>query len=249
MVRDHGGGPRRRTFAFRVRGLTIGVNRAVQEDRDRLDGETESQEAHPDAGSDHGDAVADPPGQPTRARDRSAEADLPPARKRRIFDGGFYFITALALTGALLTLVLKGWAVFAEVVVQDVGYILDFAPKVAAGVVISVLLPIFVDPASLNRWVGPERGWQGLALAGAFGAAAPGGPSVVFTLAVGLLAAGADRGAVGAFVTGWALLSLNRTLVWELSFLPYDMVALRLVLALPVPVLVGLAMRRLEARS
>lgn len=171
-------------------------------------------------------------------------ASLPPARKRRVFDGGFYFILALAISGAALTLLLKGWDVFTEVVAQDVGFLMILTPKVAAGVVISVLLPVFVDPATLNRWVGPERGWQGLALAAAFGAAAPGGPSVVFTLAVGLLAAGADRGAVGAFVTGWALLSLNRTLVWELAFLPYDLVLLRVVLALPVPVLVGMAMRR-----
>ena len=221
----------------------------MQEDRDRH----ERGEDDPEHPSDiHEDSAAIPADEAagTRAeRRRAAEADLPPARKHRIFDGGFYFITALAISGALLTLILKGWDVFADVVVQDVNYIIDFAPKVAAGVVIAVLLPIFVDPAKLNCWVGPERGWPGLALAGAFGAAAPGGPSVVFTLAVGLLAAGADRGAVGAFVTGWALLSLNRTLVWELSFLPYDMVGLRILLALPVPMLVGLAMRRLEARG
>lgn len=210
---------------------------------DRDGGDTEAAESLRD-GLDDGTPVA----QTAAAARRAAADELPPARHRRLFDRGFWFITALAVTGALLTLVLKGWDVFAAVVVQDVGYILDFAPKVAAGVVIAVLLPLFVDPASLNRWVGPERGWCGLALAGAFGAVAPGGPSVVFSLAVGLLAAGADRGAVGAFVTGWALLSLNRTLVWELSFLPYDMVALRVLVALPVPVAVGLAMRRLAVR-
>jgi uncharacterized membrane protein YraQ (UPF0718 family) len=184
--------------------------------------------------------VSDP-----RPSDAPADDGLPPFRQRQLFDRGFYIILTLAVTGAVLTLVLKGWATFVAVIVQDARFLLILTPKVLAGVIIAVLLPIFVEPATLNRWVGPERGWRGLALAGAFGAAAPGGPSVVFTLAIGLLGAGADRGAVGAFITGWALLSLNRTLVWELAFLPYDMVLLRFLVAMPVPVVVGLAMRRL----
>lgn len=151
---------------------------------------------------------------------------------------------ALAVSGGALTLWLKGPAVFWEVIRQDFGFLLGASPKVVAGIVIAVLLPMVVRPEMLNRWVGPEQGLKGLALATAFGAAAPGGPSVVMPLAMGLLAAGADRGAVGAFFTGWSLLSLNRTLVWEMSFLPADLVGLRVALSLPIPVVVGLLMRR-----
>ena len=180
-------------------------------------------------------------------RDHS-ERPLPPVRRRRVFDRGFYIVLALAVTGGTLTLWLKGPAVFWGVIRQDFGFLIGVLPKVAAGIVIAVLLPMVVRPEMLNRWVGPEQGWKGLALAAAFGAAAPGGPSVVMPLAMGLLAAGADRGAVGAFFTGWSMLSLNRTLVWEMSFLPYELVGLRVALSLPVPVLVGLLMRRAALR-
>jgi hypothetical protein len=60
-----------------------------------------------------------------------------------------------------------------------------------------------------------------------------------------LLAAGADLGAGIALVSGWVLLGLNRTLIWEFSFLPADFVLLRVALSLPVPILLGWATRKL----
>ena len=66
-----------------------------------------------------------------------------------------------------------------------------------------------------------------------------------FPLAAGMLAAGADLAAALNCVTAWSLYGLNRTLIWELSFLHADLVALRVAICLPLPVLLGLAVRRL----
>jgi uncharacterized membrane protein YraQ (UPF0718 family) len=171
----------------------------------------------------------------------------PPARRprRKVVDRSLVILSALALSGMIGVLATEGPGAVAEVIGQDLGLLLKVAPKVAAGVLIATLLPLFLDSAALNRLVGPERGWTGLAVAAGFGAAAPGGPSVVLPIAAGLFAAGADRGAGAAFVTGWVLLGINRTLVWELSFLPPELVWARILICLPAPLLVGWAARRM----
>lgn len=71
----------------------------------------------------------------------------------------------------------------------------------------------------------------------------------MYPLAAGLLASGADVGAAVAMISGWVLLSVYRTLVWELSFLPADLVALRLLLTLPLPLVLGFAARFMLLRQ
>jgi uncharacterized membrane protein YraQ (UPF0718 family) len=76
----------------------------------------------------------------------------------------------------------------------------------------------------------------------------PGGPMMLFPLALALRVAGADIGTATAFISAWGLLNLNRTLVWELSFFDHDFVFLRYGLSLALPVLLGIAARLLFAR-
>ena len=157
-------------------------------------------------------------------------------------------MTALAIGGAILCWHLRGMAVFWTVVGEDLLLLVSVLPKLAAGVLIAAMLPFVLDNRTVSRWIGPERGLRGLAIAGAAGALIPGGPAMTLPMALGLSTAGADRGATAAFVTGWILLGANRTLVWELSFLPTEMVGLRLLLCLPAPILVG-ALVRLGRRA
>jgi len=72
----------------------------------------------------------------------------------------------------------------------------------------------------------------------------PGGPSATIPLVAGLMAAGAGV----ALFSAWVLYELNRTLIWELSFLPAHLVGLRVLVCLPVPVLVGQAAGSLGLR-
>ena len=175
--------------------------------------------------------------------DAPAEAPRP---RRKIVDRSFLILSALAASAMLGVLATEGPGAVVEIVGADLALLARVAPKVAAGVVIATLLPLFLDAERLNRLVGPDRGWRGLAVAAGAGAVSPGGPSVVLPIAAGLFAAGADRGAVAAFVTGWILLGVNRTLVWELAFLPPELVWARVLICLPAPLLVGWRLRRRE---
>lgn len=174
---------------------------------------------------------------------RSSGTDTRPARPR-LFDGPFLFVLGLAVVSGAAVLWLKGPERFWEVLSRDLGLALAILPKVVAGVLIASALPSLLPRDKVLKHVGPDSGLRGLAIAAAAGAVFPGGRSVTDPMTVGLMAAGADLGAGVAVVSGWVLLGLNRTIIWELSFLPPEFVALRVALSLPAPIVFGLIVRR-----
>lgn len=175
--------------------------------------------------------------------------DTPPggSTPRKLIDGSFLFILALAVVSGLAVWVLKGPGRFWELLLRDLGFAAVLMPKILAGVLIATALPLLVSRERILGLVGPDSGLRGLAIATAAGAFIPGGPGVTYPLTLGLMGAGADLGAGVALVSGWVLVGLNRTLIWELSFLPPEFVALRVGLSLGAPVLFGLAVRHLLA--
>lgn len=174
-------------------------------------------------------------------------SDSPPPR-RKIIDGGFIVLLAVTLLAAALVTAKYGAAHALATALGALGFIAVLLPKVGAGLFVAAAIPLLLPREKVSALIGQESGWRGLLLASAAGALLPGGPGMTFPLAAALFAAGADIGATLAFVTGWSLLSLNRTLIWELSFLDWHLVALRIALCLPAPLAVGLAARALTLR-
>ena len=173
----------------------------------------------------------------------------PPDRPRRHVDPGLLILLFVALGAGALCYVLKGPAVFQAVLQEDLWLLTAIAPKVLAGVLLAGLLTVLLPREKVARWMGARSGVKGLALAGLAGALLPGGPMMTFPLAVALGAAGADIGTATAFISGWALLSVNRTLVWEMSFFDSDFVLLRYGLCLLLPLLLGWLARFLFGRA
>lgn len=134
------------------------------------------------------------------------------------------------------------------IIAETFAFISVLSPKIMAGIFIAATLPMLLPRDKVGRLIGKESGVRGLVVATACGAALPGGPMMTFPIAASLGLAGADLGAMVAFISGWSLLGLNRTLIWEFSFLPSDLVWTRYLLSLPVPVLLGLTVRMLIQR-
>lgn len=174
-----------------------------------------------------------------------------PARagRRPKGDVGLLVVASVAITAGALCYFLKGPEVFIATLGDDLDLLLSILPKVLAGVLLSGLLTVLLPQDKVARWMGARSGLRGLVLAGLAGALLPGGPMMAFPLTVALGVAGADIGTATAFIAGWSLLNLNRTLVWEMSFFPHDFVYLRYALSLLVPVLLGLAARAIFART
>lgn len=119
------------------------------------------------------------------------------------------------------------------------------APLIVIGLFLGGLVKGLTRPEQIAPWLGAQSGWFGLGLASLLGAVTPGGPFAAFPIVYALFAAGADIGAVVAFLTGWALLALHRVIIWELPLVGAEFVGLRLLVSLPLPILAGVLARKL----
>ena len=167
-------------------------------------------------------------------------------RKRPVIDWAFLLVAALSITAATLVYSREGWAVFREILLEDIFLFATILPKVAAGCLIGALVRLLVPRETIVRWVGEGSGLKGLAIASFVGALFPGGPFTIFPLAGAFLLIGADRGAAVSFVTGWLLLGINRVIIWEMPFFGTDFVILRMALSLSFPLLAGLMARGVD---
>jgi len=82
-------------------------------------------------------------------------------------------------------------------------------------------------------------------LATAAGTITPGGPFTSFPIVHALWVAGADAGALIAYLTAWALIGLNRLIVWELPVMGAEFALVRTLVCLPLPIVAGLIARAL----
>jgi uncharacterized membrane protein YraQ (UPF0718 family) len=96
-----------------------------------------------------------------------------------------------------------------------------------------------LSPQSLiEKFLGPESGWQGLFLAEMIGMALPGGPYAVFPIIGMIYVSGAGLGPVVTLITSWSMLALL-SVTFELPFMGWRFTAVRWGIGLAVPILAG----------
>ena len=112
-------------------------------------------------------------------------------------------------------------------------------PNLLLGFTLAGFLHVLLPGEMIVRLMGAESGWRGLLFGTVAGALTPGGPFTHFPILASFLSKGAGVGPVCAYVAAWALLGLNRFLVWELPILGSQIALARLMTSLWVPPLVG----------
>ena len=162
----------------------------------------------------------------------------------RFFGPSLYIFTAAAIIAGASCYSLKGAEVFYRVLAEEGALLLVIFPRVIAALLLAGLIQVMVPQDMVSKWVGRNSGVRGIVIAAAAGVLTPGGPLTAFPVVVALSASGAHRGALVAYMTGWALLGLQRTLVWELPFLGTDFVMLRFAASAVLPILAGLIAMR-----
>jgi hypothetical protein len=60
-----------------------------------------------------------------------------------------------------------------------------------------------------------------------------------------LAGAGADRGALVTYITAWAMLGIQRIVIWDLPFMGTEFALLRFASGILMPLIAGLIARRL----
>ncbi len=110
-------------------------------------------------------------------------------------------------------------------------------PRIFIGVVGSGYLAEALPQDVIARWLGPDSGMIGVALAVLGGAFTPGGPVVGFSIGAAALKGGAGAPQVIAYVSAWALFAVQRLFLWELPVMPQRLVMLRVAASVPLPFL------------
>jgi len=121
-------------------------------------------------------------------------------------------------------------------------------PRIIAAMGVAGFIWVMLPRDRLTRLVGQESSWRGLVIATAAGVVTPGGPAAAFSLLAVLGGAGADRGALVAYIASWAMLGLQRVLVWDVPFMGAEFSLTRLLICLPLPFAAGLIARALPLK-
>ena len=112
-------------------------------------------------------------------------------------------------------------------------------PNLVLGFALAGFLQVLLPSELIVTWMGQGSGMKGLTIGTIAGTLTPGGPFTHFPILASLLSKGAGVGPVCAYVAAWALLGLNRFLVWELPILGFQIAVSRLLSSIWVPPLVG----------
>lgn len=158
--------------------------------------------------------------------------------------GPALYVWSLAIGLGVLCYWLKGEAAFIRALWVDLGILEAMTPRIMLGMLLVGFLTVLIPKETIARALGAGSGIRGLMIAGGAGALLPGGPWVIMPLMLTVARSGADAGACIAFAIGWGTIGLNRLLVWEMPFFGLEMGGLRVLLSLPLPIIVGLLIRR-----
>ena len=177
---------------------------------------------------------------PGSSPDRTSDTPAPKA-----VDGATWFFVLLAAVSMMALAWAEGWDALFAALSQSARLLATVTPMIVEGLFLGGLVKELSDPARIAPILGAESGWRGLVLATALGAATPGGPFAAFPIVYALALAGADIGAVVAYLTAWSVLGLHRLIIWELPLLGTDFVVARMLASIPLPVLAGFIARLL----
>ena len=163
----------------------------------------------------------------------------------RMFDRTFWMFVGMVLVAGAACWWLKGYDALIEAFHDDLELLIYISPRILLAMLVAGLAQVLLPRDKVAHWVGEQSGWRGLVIATAAGALTPGGPIASFPFVVALYMAGADRGALVAYLTAWALLGFQRVMVWEIPLMGVDFAVMRSLANLPLPIIAGYIARLL----
>ncbi len=164
---------------------------------------------------------------------------------RRSIGASFWMFAVIALLAASVSHVVLGPESFWEAFASNRRLLADLLPRVAAAQVVAGFVWVLLPRDRMSDFLLRGRGRRGLFIAAAAGAITPGGPASAFPLLAILAGTGADRGILVAYITSWALLGVQRIIVWDIPLMGVDFSLMRLLIGLPLPIIAGALARRL----
>lgn len=164
---------------------------------------------------------------------------------RRSFGRSFWGFVLFAVVSATACYLALGPAAFDQAVERDIAMVMKTLPRIVAAMLVAGMIWVMLPRDRLTRLIGSESGLRGLVVSAAAGVITPGGPSAAFSLLAVLGGAGADRGALVAYIASWSMLGVQRIIVWDVPMMGAEFSLTRFLVSLPLPILAGLIARRI----
>jgi uncharacterized membrane protein YraQ (UPF0718 family) len=151
----------------------------------------------------------------------------------------------LAIVSGVLCYELAGLQAVSGALLQATTLLIVILPQLAGGLLIGGLVHQMMGKEKIAALLGSSSGLRGLMIATFAGALTPGGPFTSFPIVYALWMAGAEVGALIAYIASWSLLGFARVIVWELPLMGAEFTWIRVLVSLPLPIVAGLLARQL----
>ena len=158
---------------------------------------------------------------------------------RKIFDFSLLIFAALSILAGLAVWYLKGPQAF-DRAMTDAWELFKFVmPRVGAAVLIAAFLQLLLPRELIAKLIGEDAGIKSVLIASVAGAITPGGPLTSFPILVALYVSGANKGALVAYLSAWAMIGFQRILVWELPLMGEEFTLTRVTASFLLPIICG----------
>ena len=118
--------------------------------------------------------------------------------------------------------------------------LISIFPAMLLAFMIAGVIATILPGEQMSRWLGAESGMRGLAIGTLAGALTPGGPFVQFPIVAALYKSGTAVGPLVSYISAWALLGVNRVLIFEIPILGWRLSLCRYAASLIFPFVIGL---------
>lgn len=167
---------------------------------------------------------------------------------RKSFGLSFWLFGLAAVLLGVICFYVNGAEVFFAAVEEDKELLASVVPRVLAAQIAAGFIWVLIPRERLTAMLDGSSGKRGLLVAAAAGIITPGGPASAFPFLALIAAAGADRGVLVSYITAWALLGVQRMIVWDVPFMGFEFSLFRYLISLPLPIIAGLIARQIAGR-
>ncbi|MDD3554006.1 MAG: permease [Deltaproteobacteria bacterium] len=159
-----------------------------------------------------------------------------------------FWVMAVIAVGLTLLVYRKDPALVFTGLKTGFGMLMGIVPALVFGFWIAGMITVIMPTELLTRLLGEESGLKGLLIATVGGMLTPGGPFVQFPIVNALLQQGAAVAPVVTYLSAWALMGINRFLVYEVPLLGWKLAVTRILASLAFPALIGLLTKVIWSR-